>query len=95
MYFHHKTIQVKELMCRYLVEQESSSGGPGEARGDEFSSVGQNGVTVCTSEEASPTNVIQEDPTHFVYKHNAKTKQKQIKEVALLHYVSYFVFFFI
>lgn len=59
-------IQAKEVMCRYLVKQESSAGGSSEACGDEFSSVGQDGVTVGTGEEASPTDVIQEDSPHFV-----------------------------
>ena len=52
-------------MCRYLVEQEGSAGGPSEACGDQLCSVGQNGVTVGTGEEASPSDVIQEDPPHF------------------------------
>lgn len=64
---HDAVLHLAVLQIHNLVEQESSSGGPSEARGDEFSSVGQNGVTVCTSEEASPANVIQEDPPHFVY----------------------------
>lgn len=55
------------MLCVDLVEQERSAGGSSEARGDEFSSVGQDGVTVGAGEEASPTNVIQEDPPHFVY----------------------------
>lgn len=48
----------------YLVEQESPASGSGESRGDEFSSVCQDGVTVGTREEASPTNVVQEDASH-------------------------------
>lgn len=64
---------MKEVVCRYLVEQESSASGPSEARGDEFSSVGQNGVTVGAREEASTTNVIQEDPPHCVYHQQLKT----------------------
>ncbi len=57
---------VMEVMHRYLVEQESSTGGSSEARGDEFSSVGQYGVTVGAGEEASTTDVIQEDSPHCV-----------------------------
>lgn len=52
-------------MCGHLVEQEGSAGSPSEACGDKLSSVGQNGVTVCTGEETSPSDVIQEDPPHF------------------------------
>lgn len=59
-------IQVKQGMCRYLVKQESSASGSGEACGDKFSSVGQNGVTVGTGEETSATDVIQEDSPHCV-----------------------------
>lgn len=70
-------IQVKEVTCWYLVEQESSAGGSSEARGDEFCSVGQNGVTVGAGEQASPTDVVQEDPSHRVYLQQVKTKTKK------------------
>lgn len=53
-----------EVVCRYLVEEESSASGSSEACGDEFRSVGQNGVTVGAGEEASSPNVSQEDPPH-------------------------------
>lgn len=43
---------------KHLIEEESSAGGAGEACGDELSPVGQDGVTVGTREEATPTNVI-------------------------------------
>lgn len=49
----------------YLVEEESPASSSGEAGGDELSSVGQDGVTVGTREEASPTDVVQEDTPHF------------------------------
>ena len=58
-------VQVKKIMCRYLVEQEGSASGSSEACGDKLGSVGQDGVTVGTGEETSPSNVIQEDPPHF------------------------------
>lgn len=59
-------VHVNDVICGYLVEQEGSSRGSSEACGDELSSVGQDCVTVGTREEASPTNVIQEDAAHFV-----------------------------
>lgn len=66
--------QVKEVMCRYLVEEESSACGSSEACGDELSSVGQDCVTVGTREQASPSNVIQEDTPHFTYHQKVSTK---------------------
>lgn len=63
---------MKEVNVRYLVEQESAAGCSSEACGDELSSVGQNGVTVGTGEQASPTNVIQEDASHFVVDHQVR-----------------------
>lgn len=62
---HDSVLHLAVLQIHNLVEQESPASGSGEACGDEFSSVGQNGVTVGTREEASPTNVVQEDPSHF------------------------------
>lgn len=57
---------MRKVMCRYLVKQEGPACGSSETCGDKLSSVGQDGVTVGTGEEASPSNVIQEDPTHFL-----------------------------
>jgi len=48
----------------YLVEEERSAGGAGEASGDELGPVGQDGVAVGTGEEARSTNVVQEDASH-------------------------------
>lgn len=49
----------------YLIEQEGSARGSSKASGDQLCSVCQNGVTIRTREEASPPNVIQENPPHF------------------------------
>lgn len=58
-------VHVQYCTVFYLVEQESSAGGSGEARGDELRPVGQDGVTVGAGEEASSTDMIQEDSPHF------------------------------
>lgn len=58
---------VNGVICRYLVEEESSASGSSETCGDEFSPVGKDGVTVCTREKATSTNVVQEDAPHFAY----------------------------
>lgn len=63
---HDSVLHLAVLQIDNLVEQESSAGGSSEACGDEFSSVGQDGVTVGAGEEASPTDMIQENPPHFV-----------------------------
>lgn len=63
---HDSVLHLAVLQIHNLVEEKSSAGGSSEACGDELSSVGQNGVTVGTREEASSTNVIQEDPPHGV-----------------------------
>lgn len=60
---------------RYLVEQESSACGSSEPRWDELSSIGQNGITIGTREEASSTDVIQEDPPHCGNKQLVKKKK--------------------
>lgn len=75
------TIHVRLVMCRHLVEQESSASGSSEACGDEFSSVGQDGVTVGTREEAGPTDVIQEDTAHFVCQYVNKACSKESSHV--------------
>lgn len=63
---HDSVLHLAVLQIHNLVEEEGSAGGSGEACGDELSSVGQNGVTVGTGKQASPTNVIQEDSSHRV-----------------------------
>lgn len=63
---HDSVLHLTVLQIHNLVEEEGSAGGSSEACGDELSSVGQNGVTVGTGKEASPTNVIQEDSSHCV-----------------------------
>lgn len=62
---HDSVLDLAVLQIHHLVEQESSARGSGEACGDELGSVGQDGVTVGAGEEASPTDVIQEDTPHF------------------------------
>lgn len=63
---HDSVLHLAVLQIHNLVEQKSSAGGSSEASGDEFGSVGQDGVAVGTRKEASPTDVIQEDASHFV-----------------------------
>lgn len=48
-----------------LVKKKGSPCGPCKASGDELRTVGQNGVTVCTGEQASAANVIQKNSSHF------------------------------
>lgn len=62
---HDSVLHLAVLQIHNLVEEESPASGSGEAGGDELSSVGQDGVTVGTREEASPTDVVQEDTPHF------------------------------
>ncbi len=47
-----------------LVEEEGTSGGAGEACGDQLGAVGQDRVTVSAGEQTRPADVIQEDPAH-------------------------------
>ena len=48
----------------HLIKEEGSAGGPGEACGDELRSIGEDGVTVGTGEEACSTDVVEEDSPH-------------------------------
>lgn len=48
----------------YLIEEKSSACGSSESRGDQFRSVGQDGVTVGTRKETRSTNVVQKDASH-------------------------------
>lgn len=48
-----------------LVKKKGSSCGPCEASGDELRAIGQNCVAVCTGEQASATNMIQKNSSHF------------------------------
>lgn len=61
---HDPVLHLAVLQIHHLVEEEGSASGPCEACGDEFSSICQNSVTICTGEQASPPNVIQEDTPH-------------------------------
>lgn len=70
---HDSVLYIAVLQIYNLVEQESSTGCSCEACGDEFSPVGQDGVTVSTRKEAASTNVIQEDAPHFGYQQVNKT----------------------
>lgn len=47
-----------------LVEEESTACSSCEACGDELRAIGQDCVTVSTREEASASNVVQEDTAH-------------------------------
>lgn len=48
----------------YLIEEESSARGSGEACWNQLRPVGQDGVTVGAGEEACSANVVQEDASH-------------------------------
>lgn len=48
-----------------LVKKKGPSCGPCKASGDELRAVGQNCVAVCTGEQASATNMIQKNSSHF------------------------------
>lgn len=74
---HDSVLHFAVLKIHNLVEQESSTGGSSEACWNKFCPVSQNGVTVGTGEEASSTNVVQEDPPHFVCSKRQKAKKEQ------------------
>lgn len=61
---HDAVLHLAVLEVDNLVEEKGSARGPGEARRDELGAVGQDGVTVGTGEQASPSNMVQEDAAH-------------------------------
>lgn len=48
-----------------LVKKKGPSCGPCKASGDELGAVGQDRVTVSAGEQASATNMIQKNSSHF------------------------------
>jgi len=63
---HDSVLDVAEGEVDDFVEEEGSSGGAGEPRGNEFASVGQIRVTTHAREQPASAHVVQEDATHDV-----------------------------
>ena len=62
---HDPILNFTVLQIYHLVKKKGSPCGPCKASGDELRTIGQNGVTVCTGEQASAANVIQKNSSHF------------------------------
>ena len=60
-----KQIVVPPQLLTNLVKKKGSSRGPCKTSGDELRTIGQNRVTVRTGEQASATNMIQKNSSHF------------------------------
>lgn len=78
--FQKQTEAAPQLLTN-LVKKKGSSRGPCEASRDELGAIGQDGVAVCTGEEASATNMIQKNSSHFenlgqVYTRDLKARKK-------------------
>lgn len=62
---HDPVLNLTVLQIYHLVKKEGPSCGPCEASGDELGAVGQDRVAVCAGEQASATNMIQKNSSHF------------------------------
>lgn len=62
---HDPILNFTVLQIDHLVKKKGPSCGPCKASGDELGAVGQDRVAVCAGEQASATNVIQKNSSHF------------------------------
>ena len=61
---HNSILNVAKRQIDDFVEEKGSSGGAGEAGGDEFAPVGQIGVATDAREQPTPTHMVEEYAPH-------------------------------
>lgn len=59
------TEEMKPVFPTNLVKKKCSASGACESSGDEFRTVGQDRITVCTGKQTGTTDMIKENPAHF------------------------------
>lgn len=62
---HDPILNFTILQIYHLIKKEGSSCGPCKASWYELRAVGQDCITVCTGEQTSATNMVQENSAHF------------------------------